>query len=107
LGLEAVHAVLDEGKVELSVLDAISAHSLDLLLQKLLALKSIKNVAICVVSKSGKTTETLANAAVLLETLQSKFGEAVYAQTVFIGDTGSPLQKYAKLKSSLVYCHAK
>ena len=100
LGLEAVHAVLDDGKVELSVLDAISAHSLDLLLQKLLALKSIKNVAICVVSKSGKTTETLANAAVLLETLQSKFGEAVYAQTVFIGDTGSPLQKYAKLKSS-------
>ncbi len=101
LGVEALHAVLDTGEVKLSVLDTVSAHNLDVLLQELLGLKKVKNMAICVVSKSGKTTETLANAAVLLDTLKSKFGEDVYAQTVFVGDKATDLEKYAKSKSSL------
>ena len=34
LGTEAVHSVLDNGKIELSVLDTISAHALSVVLEK-------------------------------------------------------------------------
>lgn len=96
LGVEAIHSVLNEGKVKLSVLDTVSAHSVSVVLEELLAYKKPTQFAICIVSKSGKTTETLANAAVLLESLVEAKGDAVYGQTVVIGDPKTDLEKYAR-----------
>jgi len=99
LGIEAIHSVLDQGKVKLTVLDSVSAQNLDLTLKDLLSSKKLNQLAICIVSKSGKTTETLTNAAVLLDALKDSFGEGIFSQTIFIGDPGSDLEKYAKSKS--------
>jgi glucose-6-phosphate isomerase len=96
LGVEAVHSVLDTGKVTLSVLDTISAHELTLLEHKLAHHKKLSDIVICVMSKSGGTTETLVNAGVLFGKLEKKFGAKVYEQVIFIGDVDSPLKKEAK-----------
>lgn len=98
LGTEAVHAVLNQGKAKLTVLDTVSAYKLDLVIKELLALKSLKKVAICVISKSGTTTETMANGAALLDTLYKKFDDLVFKQTIFIGNHDTPLMQYGKKK---------
>jgi len=96
LGTLAVHSVLDTGKVALHCLDAISAHDVLMLTEKLKKLKNVKKIAVCVVSKSGSTTETLTMASVLLDTLKKQFGESIYKQTIFIGDAGTPFMKTGK-----------
>lgn len=98
LGVEAIHSVLDQGKVKLSVLDTVSAHKVELVLKEALTHKKVNQIAVCVVSKSGKTTETLANAAVVLDTLKATFGEAIYKQTIFVGDAKTELMTYGKKK---------
>jgi len=98
LGTEAVHNVLSQNKSKLTVLDTVSAYKLSLVIQELMALKSLKKVAICVISKSGTTTETLANSAALLDTLQKKFGDSVYQQTIFIGNPDTDLMKFGGKK---------
>ena len=103
LGVEAIHSVLDCGQVKLSVLDTVSAHKVDLVIKDLLTLKKVGKIAICVVSKSGKTTETLANAAVLLDTLKEFYGEEIYKQTLFIGDEGTELMSYGKKRGVSCY----
>lgn len=104
LGVEAIHAVLDTGAVKLSVLDTVSAHSVDALLRDIQTEKKVKRLAICVVSKSGKTTETLANASVVLDALVTQFGDSIYSQTLFIGDPDTDLMKYGKKKGG--HCYA-
>jgi glucose-6-phosphate isomerase len=96
LGVEAVHSVLDTGKVKLSVLDTISAADIQVLLGTLKSVKKASEIAICVISKSGGTTETLVNASVLLDNLKAKWGESVYKQTIFIGDPGTDFMKAGK-----------
>lgn len=96
LGSEAIHSVLDKGDVKLHTLDTVSAHNIGLLLQELKAVRSVKKIAICVISKSGNTAETLVNAGVLLGALEKKFKKAVYAQTVFVGNPGTDFMKVGK-----------
>ena len=96
LGTAAIHEVLDEGKVKLSQLDTVSAVDIDALLEELKLYRSEKNVAICVISKSGGTAETISNAGVLLSALEDKFGKAIYKQTIFIGNGGADFMKAAK-----------
>lgn len=96
LGLEAVHGAVGEQKVALTVLDMISPAALTEIGESLRHIKKIEQLAVCVVSKSGATTETLANAAVLLRMLEDRFGAGVYGQTIFIGDPGTALVKTAK-----------
>jgi glucose-6-phosphate isomerase len=103
LGLEAIHSVLDEGKVGLSVLDTVSAHQIKKVADEVLALKSPSKVAVCVISKSGKTTETLTNATVLLEILVKEWGIAVYSQVAFVGEADSEMMKYGKKKGIVSY----
>lgn len=102
LGVEAVHSVLDTGASKLTVLDTVSAYNLDLALQAAAKLKKVTELAVCVISKSGKTTETLTNAAIVLEALKETFGEAVYKQAIFIGDPKTELLSYGKKKGSMV-----
>ncbi len=96
LGAEAVHAVLNQGKVILSVLDTISVSKLNELKRDIAPHKKASDIVVCVISKSGGTTETLANAAALLEVLQLKFGDAIYQQTIFVGNPGSDLLRYGR-----------
>jgi len=96
LGVEAIHSVLDEGKVKLSVLDTISAHEIKLLLNDLKPIKKAEDLAVCVVSKSGGTAETLVNAGIVLDALKPKFKDKLYAQTIFIGDPGTDFMKAGK-----------
>jgi glucose-6-phosphate isomerase len=103
LGVEAVHCVLDTGKVKLSVLDTVSAYDLSLLTKELASLKKIEDLVVCVVSKSGTTTETLVNAGILLTELQKKWGTDVYKQTLFIGDAKTETAKFAKLRGAHFY----
>ncbi|MEZ4195568.1 MAG: hypothetical protein R3B53_04245 [Candidatus Paceibacterota bacterium] len=96
LGTEAVHAVLSNGKTKLLVLDTVSVSRLAEIRQELSAVKKVTQIAVCVISKSGQTTETLANATVLLGDLKTKFGDAIYNQTIFIGNPGTDFFKYGK-----------
>ena len=96
LGLEAVHSVLNSGAVKLTVLDTLAANELEQLVQELSSLKKVNQLAVCVISKSGNTPETLVNASVLLESLKKKWGSAIYQQTLFIGNTGTEFMKAGK-----------
>ncbi|MEN9920811.1 MAG: Glucose-6-phosphate isomerase [Candidatus Parcubacteria bacterium] len=96
LGLEAVHNVLDSGTVELSVLDTVSAYEIDQLLTSLKDVKKAEQLVVCVVSKSGGTTETLVNAGIVLDTLVKQWGSKVYGQTIFIGDDKTDFMKAGK-----------
>lgn len=96
LGTEAVHQVLDKGTVKLHTLDTISAHNINLLLKELKAVKSVKKIAICVISKSGNTTETLVNAGVLINSLELKFKQAIYEQIIFVGNPNTEFMKVGK-----------
>jgi glucose-6-phosphate isomerase len=49
-----------------------------------------------VISKSGGTAETLVNASLVLDGLKKKFGDKIYAQSIFIGDTGTDFMKLGK-----------
>lgn len=96
LGTEAIHAILDKGEVSLTVLDTVSVSKISSLKQKIASIKKLKDVAVCVISKSGGTTETMANAAVVLDELQAKFGVATAEQVIFIGNAGTDMMKYGK-----------
>ncbi len=96
LGTEAVHAVLDEGKVQLHSLATVSAYEIDQLLKTVKTVRSAKQLAVCVISKSGNTAETLVNAGVLLDALEVKFKKAIYEQTIFIGNPGTAFMKAGK-----------
>ncbi len=96
LGTEAVHDVLNTGKVTLSVLDTVSAYKLTQVLSQLKKYKKVSQIAVCVISKSGSTTETLTNASILIEELKHHFGEDIYKQLIFIGDPKTEVEKYAK-----------
>ncbi len=96
LGAEAVHSVLDEGKVELHTLDTVSSRNIDTLLKKLSSVKSVNKLAVCVISKSGGTAETLVNSGIVLDSLVEKFGDSIYTRTVFVGNPGTGFMKAGK-----------
>lgn len=96
LGTEAIHSVVDKGQVELHSLDTISAFEIEKLLKTIKSVRSVKQIAVCVISKSGNTAETLVNAGVLLDALEQKFKKDIYSQTIFIGNPGTDFMKVGK-----------
>lgn len=102
LGTEAVHAVLDKGKVTLSVLDTVSVSKLHEVKTQLAGYKKVTDIVVCVISKSGNTTETLANAAVILDDLKAKFGEAIF-DNLFIGGAGTDFHEAGQEDESAMY----
>jgi glucose-6-phosphate isomerase len=60
------------------------------------SVKSAKKLAVCVISKSGNTSETLVNASVLLTELEKQFNKAIYSQTIFIGNPDTDFMKTGK-----------
>ncbi len=96
LGTVAVHNVLDEGRVKLSQLDTTSANDIESVLSSIKSYRSASKIAVCVISKSGGTAETVSNAGVLLDALEDKFGKKIYNQTIFIGNAGTPFMQTGK-----------
>lgn len=102
LGIEAVHQALGDNGVGLDVLDAVSPYKLYSTLDRLAKYKKAKDIVVCVISKSGGTAETLANASVLLDILIKNYGESSTDQVIFIGDPDSKLVAYTK-KNKMQY----
>ncbi len=101
LGTEAVHAVLATKQgAKLSVLDTISVSALAAVRAELALSKKPSQLAVCVISKSGTTTETLANASIILDDLVAKFGDVVYEQVYFIGNAGTEFMRFGKQRGA-------
>lgn len=97
LGTEAIHAVLDNDKTaQLHILDTLAPHETKAVFSYLSKVKKVEDIVVCVVSKSGKTTETLLNAEVVLEQFRGQFGKDIYTQTIFISAPKARLKKIAK-----------
>lgn len=96
VGTEAVfEALKTPDSPELSVLDIVDASKVAAVLHRLKGVAS-EDLAVVVISKSGTTTETIANAAVLLTALEREHGEALRERVVMVGDTETPLADFAK-----------
>ena len=102
LGVEAVHDALPNTACTLTVIDALAPSALQAVLTQLQRRRSLQSLAICIVSKSGTTTETMVNASVILSALEDRFGAAVYERVVCISDQGSPLLRFAKRQKASV-----
>jgi len=60
-----------------------------------------REFAIVIASKSGTTTETIANAALLFQELSGKFTD-IFARTAVISDEGTPLARVGREQGSVV-----
>ncbi len=102
LGTEAVYnatlgarTYLTEHIPKLLVLDTLSASAHNAVVERLTICADLEEFVIVIVSKSGTTTETIANASCLLEKLTEHFG-SVTKRVVVISDTHSPLDRWAE-----------
>ena len=96
LGTEAVHELLGEKKVQLHTLATVAPYQIEQVLASLKRVKQVKQIAVCVISKSGGTTETLVNTAVLLNALEARFGKSIYKQTIYVGNPATSTMKTMK-----------
>lgn len=96
LGTEAVHELLGERKVQLHTIDAIAPYQVRDLLKALKRVKKVEHIALCIVSKSGATTETMVNASVLREAFEEQFGAKIHQQTICIGNPKTSFVRSAK-----------
>lgn len=79
-------------------LDTVHSAALTQVIKHLIAHTTTpQDIVICVISKSGNTTETIANANVLISGLQQRYGE-IHKQVVVVTDPGSPLERIARIK---------
>lgn len=102
LGTEAIHSALKNvDSPNLHVLDAVSDTAMT---ETLTALKDVPlaKLVITIISKSGGTTETLANAEYLLESLVEKHGEEIYKRVIAIGNEGNHLLTAAASKGARI-----
>lgn len=83
---------------KLHVLDAIEPQALDTIDALMAESRDLNACAYVIVSKSGTTTETLVNAAALIERGVARFGDAFYSRVVMIGGEHSALLARAKKK---------
>ncbi len=96
MGTAAVYEALRTSHTPtLHILDVLDAERITAILE-ILKKGSLEDFALVVISKSGSTTETLANADVLISELQKKFGTDIYGRVVCIGNKGTPLAGYAE-----------
>src|SRR5690606_1039829 len=79
-----------------TVLDTISAVEMAAFETKLTKIKKLDQIAVCIISKSGTTTETMINANVALSILERSFGKRAYNQVICVGDPATDLMKTGK-----------
>ena len=97
LGIEAVASAFPYNtSAALTVFDTISVARIEHALTALAKENATKDdIAVCIISKSGSTTETIANAALLLSKLEAHFGESLSSRTLVITDKDSALDMCA------------
>lgn len=96
LGTQAVYDALPQKSVEMLFLDTVSSARFSLVLEKLTKqLKNKKQFLIVSISKSGGTTETMANTEALLSALKKPYGD-IRDRLVVISDDGSKFSEAAK-----------
>ncbi|OGL77211.1 hypothetical protein A3E97_05440 [Candidatus Uhrbacteria bacterium RIFCSPHIGHO2_12_FULL_47_12] len=96
LGTQAVYDALPRKNVEMLFLDTVSSTHFSLVLEKLTKqLKNKKQFLIVSISKSGGTTETMANTEALLAALKKLYKD-VRDRLVVISDDGSKFFEAAK-----------
>jgi len=97
---EATKEALPNTAPEVVFLETVEERTLKSLEEKIQKMESIQEILVCVISKSGKTTETVANADMLLDVLKKQFpDEEVTSQFVVISDDGSALSNVAENNS--------
>ncbi len=97
LGLEAIYAAVPTKRL-LTVLDTTTAPNIAAAIAALVPYKKAEQIAVCIISKSGGTTETMVNAALVLESLQARFGTSFGERVFCVGDAGTPFMVQAKRK---------
>lgn len=105
LGIEAVASAFPYSTTAaLTVFDTLSvariAHALSELKQRAL---SKDDIAICIISKSGSTTETITNAALLLSKLEAHYGESLALRAMVITDKDSALDVCAQQNGYAIF----
>lgn len=97
LGTEAVyHAVALRTSPTLHVLDAIEPDALTRLSEIIVEIENVDELAVCIISKSGTTSETITNAVSFIEVCEKHFNEAVRNRIVLIGTEKSDFIKNGK-----------
>lgn len=88
----------DETSTKLHTIDSVDSVSIRNLLHGLRQRRpQINEIAVCVISKSGSTTETLANTNILLGKLGEVFSvESILGRTVVVTQPGTELSSQAK-----------
>ena len=95
VGVEAVYRALEgSDSPVLHVIDVLDHEQVEAVAHTLIH-TPLEQIAICVISKSGSTAETLANADVLMTLLRPTFGEGLSRRVVCIGDCGTKLDRFA------------
>lgn len=102
LGAKAVYDALrraydrtSEQGPELIFADTTDARLLSDIIKLLESVENVCDALITIITKSGMTTETIANAEIILNAFEKKFGASVRDQCIVISDTGSALHTYA------------
>ncbi len=96
MGTAAVYEALRVSHTPtLHILDVLDAEKVTSVVEALRA-GSLQDFAVVVISKSGNTTETLANADVLISELKKIYAADVYDRVVCIGNKDTPLARYAE-----------
>jgi glucose-6-phosphate isomerase len=99
LATEAViSAVKNTTPKKLLVLESIEAERMEEFRSLILKTKSLDTLAIFIVSKSGKTSETLMNAGEAIAIGVEKFGDIFLSRLMLIGDEDTELAVLAKKK---------
>ncbi len=97
LGIEAVASAFPySATAVLTVFDTLSVARIEHTLSDIASHNISKDdIAICIISKSGSTTETITNAALLLSKLEAHFGESIASRVAVITDKDSALDACA------------
>jgi glucose-6-phosphate isomerase len=97
LGIEALYGVAqDTTKARLIVLDTVAPLHIARALRTLDASgATLEDIGVVVISKSGSTTETMANATLLISALSERFDASVEKRVVVVTDANSALDMQA------------
>lgn len=106
LGTEAIYQALKTNESpRLHVLDTVSDAKVESIFADLQGVTK-ENLAVCAISKSGGTIETLSNISVVFEKLAEQYGETPFDRVVYIGNEGTELMnKMASLGSHVLPMH--
>jgi glucose-6-phosphate isomerase len=104
LGTEAVyHALKTAQSPSLTVVDALDVSTIDDVSRLLKVVKNPEHIALVIISKSGATTETIANASVVVDMFKNAYGSAGAKRIVVISDEGSAFLERAK-REKIITC---